>query len=111
MNYTPETQWVGGTYPGVMPPHLHHYVDVEKRIRERKPRTTQFQPSPTIDLILAMIRERGPISLIQLVKVTGRSDKTVYARIAKLEKKLLITKELRKNAHNRQSSFVYSGVQ
>ena len=111
MNYTPETQWVGGTYPGVMPPHLHHYVDVEKRIRERKPRTTQFQPSPTIDLILAMIRERGPISLIQLVEVTGRSDKTVYARIVGLEKKWLVTKELRKNLHNHQRSFFYSGVQ
>jgi len=109
--YKPETKWVGGKYPGALPPHLHHYVDVEERIKKRKARPPQFQPSPTVDLILALIRKNGPVSLIQLVGLTGRSDKTVYARIAKLEKKLLITKELRKNAHNRQSSFVYSGVQ
>jgi DNA-binding MarR family transcriptional regulator len=111
MNYTPQTQWIGGSYPGVMPPHLHHYVDVEKRIRERKPRRTQFQPTPTIDLILTAIKTKGPISLIQLVEVTGRSGTTVYARVAALEKKWLITKELRKNEHNHQRSFFYSGVQ
>ena len=111
MNYTPETQWVGGVYPGALPSHLHHHVDVEKRIRERKPRTTQFQPSPTVDLILSLIRASAPVSLVQLVALTGRSDKTVYARIAALEKKFLITKELRKNAYNHQKSFFYSGVQ
>ena len=109
--YKPETKWIGGQYPGVLPSPLHYYADVEKRIRKRKPRPLQIKPSPTLDLILTAIRTHGPVSLIKLVEVTGRSDKTVYARITILEKKWLITKELRKNPHNHQRSFFYSGVQ
>lgn len=111
MNYTPETKWIGGAYPGAMPPNLHHYFDVEKRIRERKPRRTQFQPSPSVDLILSIVRTSGPISLAQLIAMTGKGEPTIYAKLGRLMKKALITQELRKNTHNHQSSFFYSGVQ
>jgi hypothetical protein len=109
--YKPETHWIGGTYPGVATTCVPQYVDIEKRIRERKAKTTQIQLGPTVDLVLAAIRANGPISLIQLTVLTGRSDKTIYARIAGLLRSALITKELCKNKHNHQKSFFYSGVQ
>jgi len=93
--YKPETQWIGGIYPGAN--HVYRHIDIEKRIRERKPRPVQIRVSPSLDLILTTIRTSGPISLAQLVVLTEKSDKTVYAKIVGLEKKWLITKELRKN--------------
>lgn len=26
MNYTPQTQWVGGEYPGALPSHMHNVL-------------------------------------------------------------------------------------
>ena len=112
MNYTPETKWVGGKYPGALPAHKHYAVDVEKRIRERSLKPAPGVPlTPTVTLILDAVRSNAPVTLKQLAAHVERSTKTVYARLSILERAGKITKERCKNTHNHQRSFFYSGVQ
>lgn len=112
MNYVPQTQWIGGKYPGALPSHLHHHDDVEKRIRERSLKPVPGVPlTPIVDLILSAVRANAPVTLKQLAAHVERSTKTVYARLTILELAGKITKELCKNTHNHQSSLFYSGVQ
>ena len=111
MNYTPQTQWVGGVYPGVLPTHLHH-VKAEPVVQGRALRPLgRLQASPARNALLAAIKLHGPVSLAQLAEVLGKNTKTMYARILILENMRLVVKESRKNEHSNRRAMYYSGVQ
>jgi len=107
MNYTPETQWIGGKYPGVkvLPlPKPPRAVD-EKRVK------TYFQPRPSKNAILAVVRSRGPISIANIALSLGKRKNLVNMHLLDMQREGLVVKEYRKNKNNGHHQMFYSGVQ
>ena len=107
MNYIPETQWIGGKYPGVkvLPlPKPPRVVD-EKRVK------TYFQPRPSKNAILAVVRSQGPISITHIALALGKNKNLVNMHLLDMQREGLVVKEYRKNKNNGHNQMFYWGVQ
>jgi len=104
MSYTPETQWVGGDYPGVTPKHLHRAA--------HKPRK---QIQPTVghkrQSIVNLARSNGPINAAEISDILRMPLDSVRGqlRIAFLQK--LVSREEREHPNGNNRIMYYSGVQ
>ena len=105
MSYTPETQWIGGKYPGVRTPPTPVIKVAKKRVQ------TYFQPRPSKNAILAVVRSRGPISISNIASSLGKRKNLVNMHLLDMQREGLVVKEYRKNKNNGHNQMFYSGVQ
>ena len=101
--YQPETQWIGGKYPGVRTP-LPIKV-VKKRVQ------TYFQPRPSKNAILSVVRSQGPISISNIALFLSKRKNLVNMQLLDMQREGLVVKEYRKNKNNGHNQMFYSGVQ
>ena len=104
MNYTPETTWVGGQYPGVVPSHLHQAA--------RKHRPTPATPfGSKRKAIVAYVRSNGPLSAVDIALAVGYPIDSVRGQLRTACIQKLIGKEERLHPNRRNRIMFYSGVQ
>jgi hypothetical protein len=104
MNYTPQTQWVGGEYPGVLPPHMHHV--------ERAHRATPAQPfGYKRKAIVEYVCNHGPLSAVDISRAVGYPIDSVRGQLRTACNQKLVAKEERLHPNRRNRIMFYSGVQ
>lgn len=100
-----ETNWIGGKYPGIRTPPTPVIKVVKKRVQ------TYFQPRPSKNAILAVVRSRGPISIANIALSLGKRKNLVNMHLLDMQREGLVVKEYRKNKNNGHNQMFYSGVQ
>jgi len=100
-----ETNWIGGKYPGIRTPPTPVIKVVKKRVR------TYFQPRPSKNAILAVVRSRGPISIANIALSLGKRKNLVNMHLLDMQREGLVVKEYRKNKNNGHNQMFYWGVQ
>jgi hypothetical protein len=104
MSYKPETQWIGGEYPGATPPHLHRAA--------RKPRK---QIQPTVGhkrrAIVEYVRTNGPCNAMEVSCAVGYPLDSVRGQLRVARIAGLLAKELWLHPNGNNRIAYYSGLQ
>jgi hypothetical protein len=104
MTYTPETQWVGGEYPGATPKHLHRAA--------HKPRK---QIQPTVghkrQVIVDYVRLNAPCNASEISCAVGHPLDSVRGQLRISCVAGLVKKEMRIHPNGNNRIAYYSGVQ
>lgn len=102
MNYVPETQWVGGHYPGFIPVPT-------KSIHWRQPNP------PTLGhkrmAIIEYARVHGPVSALVIATMLRLPLDSVRGQLRIILSRKLLAVEIRTHENRRNKINFYSGVQ
>ena len=102
MNYIPETNWIGGYYPGAVPAHLHD---------TRKHRATPAQPfGYKRKAIVDYVCNHGPLSAVDISRAVGYPIDSVRGQLRTACNQNKVTKEERIHPNRRNRIMFYSGV-
>jgi hypothetical protein len=100
MNYTPQTNWVGGEYPGVVPAHLHR---VPKKVRPNVGHKRRD--------IVAYARVHGPVCAVDIAAMLKMPLDSVRGQLRICCNQKLVVKEERQHSNKKNRIMYYSGVQ
>ena len=106
MKYTPQTQWVGGEYPGAIPKHLHQYtpkypssVKVPQKVGHKRRQIIEY------------VRLHGPCSAVEVSRALQQPLDSVRSQLKVAYQKKQVTREDRPHPNGNNRIGYYSGVQ
>jgi hypothetical protein len=103
MNYTPQTNWIGGHYPGVLPPHMHHTA--------RAHRATPQKPfGYKRKAIVAYVCGHGPVSAVDIAQAVGYPIDSVRGQLRTACNQKQVVKEERLHPNRRNRIMFYTGA-
>ena len=102
--YQPETQWIGGVYPGATSTNLHQLI---RKVRYVSGNSLGHKRKAIVEYV----RLNAPCHAVEIANAVGYPLDSVRGqlRIAFLQK--LVTKELRIHPNGNNRIAYYSGVQ
>lgn len=103
MNYAPETQWVGGKYPGVIPKHMHHVV---KKVRYVSRNPLGYKRQSIVDLA----RTNGPINAAEISDILRMPLDSVRSQLRIAFLQSLVSREEREHPNGNNRIMYYMGV-